>query len=94
MQRDEKGRLVKGSGGRKKGAPNKVTHEIREAFEKLLKDNLGNMSLWLTEVAAESPEKALDIMAKFAEFTTPKLQRQEVKHEIPDTKEFSVTVKK
>lgn len=94
MEKDNKGRFVKGSGGRPKGSKNKATQEIREAFEKLLTSNLENMTLWMTEVAAESPDKALDYMAKFAEFTVPKLQRQEVKHEIEDAKEFSVTIKK
>jgi len=78
-KRDEKGRFIKGSGmGRPKGlVPRNVT-EIREAFQKLITDNLENMSRWLDEVAEQSPEKALNIMDKFGEYTLPKLQRVEL----------------
>ena len=38
--------------GRTKGKPNKTTAEIREAYQKLVEDNLTNMTEWLTQVAA------------------------------------------
>ena len=47
--------------GRTKGKPNKTTAEIREAYQKLVEDNLTNMTEWLTEVAAENPEKARNL---------------------------------
>lgn len=71
-------------GGRQKGTPNKNTNKIREAFTKLVEDNLENMTLWLTEVASESPKEALDIISKMAEYTTPKLARVENKIETDD----------
>ena len=71
-------------GGRSKGTPNKTTNTIREAFTKLVEDNLENMTLWLTEVASESPKEALDIISKMAEYTTPKLARVENKIETDD----------
>ncbi len=67
--------------GRPKGSANKTTNNIREAFTKLVEDNLENMTLWLSDVAADSPKEALDIINKMAEYTTPKLARVENKIE-------------
>lgn len=70
--------------GRKKGIPNKATTEFRETVRKLLEDNADNVAFWLSQVATGShgkdpaPEKALDLMAKLAEFAAPKLARTEV----------------
>ncbi len=64
--------------GRPKGKPNKTTAEIREAYQKLVEDNLTNMTEWLTQVAAENPEKAMELMLKLSEYMIPKLARQEV----------------
>lgn len=64
--------------GRPKGSVNKNTAQIREAYQKLTEDNLDNMTLWLTQVAAENPEKAMDLMLKLSEFIIPKLARQEL----------------
>lgn len=64
--------------GRPKGKPNKTTAEIREAYQKLVEDNLANMTKWLGEVAMENPEKAMDLMLKLSEYMIPKLARQEV----------------
>jgi|TARA_R110000751_G_scaffold78796_1_gene159026 hypothetical protein len=77
----EKGNQLAGS---RKGVPNKASHEIREAFEMLMTDNLDNMKRWLSDVAIEDPERALNIMIKMAEFIVPKLQRTEVKAEVTD----------
>lgn len=64
--------------GRPKGSVNKVTHDIREAYQKLTEQNLENMTVWLGQVAAESPEKAMDLMLKLSEYVIPRLARQEV----------------
>lgn len=64
--------------GRKKGVPNKVTQEFRETIQKLLDDNRENVALWLAQVATDDPGKALDLVAKLAEFAAPKLSRSEV----------------
>jgi hypothetical protein len=72
--------------GRPKGVPNKVTQEFRETVQKLLDDNRANVSRWLTLVAegdgtdkgAPDPGKALDLLAKLAEFAAPKLARTEL----------------
>lgn len=64
-------------GGKPRG-PNKVTREVREAYQKLTEDNLDNMSIWLNEVAADNPEKAMDLMLRLSEYVIPKLARTEV----------------
>lgn len=71
--------------GRKKGVPNKATTEFRETVRKVLEDNSENVGKWLQTVAegdadAEikpDPGKALDLMAKLAEYAAPKLARTE-----------------
>lgn len=80
-----KGNLPPGPGpGRPKGMPNKATNEFRETVRKLLEDNADNVAFWLSQVATGShgkdpaPEKALDLLAKLAEYAAPKLSRQEV----------------
>ena len=63
--------------GKPKG-PNKVTREVRKAYQKLTEDNLENMSVWLNQVAADNPEKAMDLMLRLSEYVIPKLARTEV----------------
>lgn len=73
------------TGGRVKGTPNKVTQEFRETVRQLLEDNASNVGRWLTLVAEgdgseysrPDPAKALDLLAKLAEFAAPKLGRTE-----------------
>lgn len=66
------------TGGRQKGSPNKATRDVREAFASLLERNAPKFDGWLNEVGAEDPARALDIVAKLAEYHVPKLQRTEV----------------
>lgn len=71
--------------GRKPGVPNKSTIEFRQTVTKLLEDNAENVGRWLTLVAEgdgsdsakPDPGKALDLLAKLAEFAAPKLGRTE-----------------
>ena len=65
-------------GGRSKGQTNKTTAEIRDAYQKLVEDNLTNMTEWLKQVADQNPERAMDLMLKLSEYMIPKLARQEV----------------
>lgn len=70
--------------GRRKGVPNKATKAFRETVNALLEQNSENVAVWLEQVATGShgkepaPEKALDLLAKLAEFAAPKLARTEV----------------
>ncbi|MBN9410843.1 MAG: hypothetical protein J0H69_16980 [Burkholderiales bacterium] len=75
--------------GRPPGTPNKATVEFRATVQALLDENRGNVAIWLKQVAegipesggvkavAPAPEKALDLLAKLAEFAAPKLARTE-----------------
>ena len=64
--------------GKKPGTKNKTTKEIREAYQKLTEENLDNMSIWLAQVAADNPEKAMDLMLRLSEYIIPKLARTEL----------------
>ena len=83
-KRKPTGAAAMGAGpGRPKGVPNKVTVEFRETVRKVLEDNAENMGKWLTAVAdgegdvKPDPAKALDLLAKLAEYAAPKLARTE-----------------
>ena len=64
--------------GRPMGSKNKATQAIREAYQKLTEDNLENMSLWLADIAADSPKEAMEMMIKLSEYVIPKLARTEM----------------
>jgi hypothetical protein len=71
------------TGGRQAGTPNKATTEFRQAVTQLLTDNGQNLNTWLQRVAdgdgdnKPDPGKALDLLAKLAEYAAPKLARTE-----------------
>lgn len=69
--------------GRPKG-PTRATREFRDTVTKVLEQNAENVGKWLTDVAEgfgecpkPDPAKALDLMAKLAEYASPKLARTE-----------------
>lgn len=64
--------------GRPKGTPNRATKQVREAYQNLVEMNLENMTQWLSQVAAENPEKAMQLMLQLSEFIIPKLARTEL----------------
>lgn len=72
------------TGGRQPGSLNKATIEFRQTVQKVLEENASNVGKWLTMVAEgdgeakPDPGKALDLMAKLAEFAAPKLARTEL----------------
>lgn len=71
--------------GRPKGLQNKITVEFRETVRRVLEENSENVGRWLTQVAEgdgsdagrPDPAKALDLLAKLAEYAAPKLNRIE-----------------
>jgi hypothetical protein len=88
------------TGGRVKGVPDKVTSEFRETVRRLLEDNSANFGRWLTTVAEgdgsengkPDPARALDLIAKLAEFAAPKLGR--IEHTGADGEPLTVVVRK
>ena len=72
--------------GRPKGVPNRATTEFRDTVRALLEDNRDNVAIWLSQVAEgdvtqdrkPDPYRALDMLAKLAEYAAPKLSRTEV----------------
>lgn len=64
--------------GRKKGSQNKYTKQVKEAMGMLLEGNLDNLSIWLAQIAAEDPAKAMDIIIRLSERFVPKLSQQQI----------------
>lgn len=58
-------------------SPNKATVEFKEAVKNLINYATPQMVDWLSLVAAEDPNKALDHVYKFAQFGYPLLARSE-----------------
>jgi len=67
-----------GNKGKPKGALNKTTRDIKEAYRRLIEDNLDNLTRWLEQIAAENPEKAVRILSDLSEYVIPKLARTDV----------------
>jgi hypothetical protein len=69
--------------GRPKGSVNRVTREFRDTVRQLLEDNAANVGDWLEQVATggaggrPDPARALELLAKLAEYAAPKLGRIE-----------------
>lgn len=64
--------------GRPKGAPNKNTENIKQAFKDLLENNVDNISAWIAKVAEKDPARATELIIKLSDFVVPKLARTEV----------------
>jgi hypothetical protein len=64
--------------GRKKGSMNKYNKQIKEAFGMLVENNLDNLSTWLSQVAADDPKAALDIVMRMSERFVPKLRHTDI----------------
>lgn len=61
--------------GRVKGVPNKVTGQIKTAIADALDGFAPRIPALLDEVAGKDAARALEIVAKLAEFAVPKLTR-------------------
>jgi hypothetical protein len=64
--------------GRPKGSPNKVTKDLRDAYKEFVENNVPHFQKWISEVAADNPAKALELVASLSEYFMPKLQRTEL----------------
>ena len=67
--------------GKPKGTQNRTTVEFKSAVKHLIDFATPQMVGWLEKIAQESPEKALEMVYKFAQFGYPLLARSEIKHE-------------
>lgn len=87
------------TGGRTPGTPNKATKEFRNTVTRVLQENAENVAIWLAQVAEghgdvkADPAKALDLLAKLAEYGAPKLARTEVTGDGGGPVEHSIQVK-
>jgi hypothetical protein len=66
------------TGGRRKGVPNRVTADVRQAFALLLQAKTHELDGWLSRVGKSDPARALDLVIKLAEYHIPKLSRTEI----------------
>jgi len=80
--------------GRPKGAQNKTTITFRETVTKLLEDNSANVGVWLARVSEDDPAKALDLLAKLAEYAAPKLSKVEQTSEINVTHGYAFQIER
>ena len=64
--------------GRPKGSKNKITQEIREAFQMVLEKRLPDLERLLMQVAHDDPAKAIELMIKLSNRFVPELSRQEL----------------
>lgn len=86
------GAFKKGHAGTKpKGAINKTTKDIKEAYRLLIETNIPNLTKWLEQIAADDPAKAINILSNLSEYVIPKLARQEMTGGTKD--ELGVTIK-
>ncbi len=76
--------------GRPKGSPNKATKSVREAIAEFAQQNVGNMGVWLAEIA--DPAKRLELYMRALEFHVPKLGRTEITGE--GGKDLTLTIGK
>ena len=58
--------------GRPKGSKNKISEEIRTAFQLVLENKLPDLERWLQQT------KAIDLMIKLSNRFVPELSRQEL----------------
>ena len=63
--------------GRPKGVQNKATVEFKEAVTNMISYATPQMVKWLEKIAKKNPEKALEMVYKFAQFGYPLLARTE-----------------
>lgn len=80
--------------GRKPGVPNRTTQSFRETVTKLLEDNSANVGVWLERVSQNDPGKALDLLAKLAEFAAPKLSKVEQTSEVNITHGYAFQIER
>lgn len=79
--------------GKIKGTENNITRDIKEAYRMLIEKNIDNISIWLDDIAQESPEKAFYILMSLTEYVIPKLARTDASVKV-ESNEFEEARKK
>ena len=69
---------VPGSGGSRKGRPNKVTAKAREVIQLVLDGTAPKVQGWIDAIAVTDPKGALLAYTALLEFGVPKLARTEL----------------
>jgi hypothetical protein len=79
--------------GRPKGTPNKATRDVRTVFSAFVEANAEKAQAPFDRVAARDPAKALDPLARLAEFVIPTLARTDLTGDaaVKDTPVIRVT---
>ncbi len=67
-------KVSRGGPGRPKGAPNKITRDIRHALRALAEGNADRVQSWLDSVADKDPAEALRLWLALLRYVTPTLQ--------------------
>lgn len=84
----------KEASGRPKGSENKLTTEAREMFIKTLEGQVPNIQQAFYDVLTKSPEKYLDLFAKYAQYFVPKKTESEIKGELSGSIDFNEVMRK
>lgn len=66
--------------GKKKGSHNHVTKDAKALMESLVDYGLEHAQKWLERTAKKNPARALEALAKIAEYRLPKLAKTDVEH--------------
>jgi len=93
-KRGNRANLTQAGKGRPKGVPNKISTTFRETVTQLLADNSANVGLWLARVSEDDPAKALDLLAKLAEYAAPKLSKVEQTSEVNVTHGYAFQIER
>lgn len=78
----EKGDIRINRAGRKPGALNRSTEQMKLTIARATNQALDTISADLAEIRKKDPEKAIELALKLMEYTLPKLSRTEMKAEI------------
>jgi hypothetical protein len=73
---------VPGSGGSRKGKPNKATSRAREAVALFVEGNIDRLQSWLDQIADQDPKAAFQCFMDVVEYHIPKLSRQDLSAEV------------
>jgi hypothetical protein len=85
-------RFEKGNnlGGRKAGSKNKITQDIREAFKKLIEDNINGLQ---EDIDSLDPKDRLRLIIDISQYVIPRLKQTDVSADITSNNNDSLLSK-